>query len=535
MSEWLLEPLPNEDAAAWLRSKGVLSREAFDQMLPELRARAFTITGIEDHDVLARVRDRIANLPEGADWDEVKQDIARDMTPWFVDADADPEEQARQMRRVNNRAELLLRIHGGQAYGRGKWLELTKNADVFPYWQYRDYGDSRVRETHHALNGLTLAHDDPFWADHFPPWEWLCRCMVVGITARDAEKIRAQDAEKNPDQRRILEGAALDQLRNGKLVRGPDEIYDVRSPRQRLDPGDPGAYRWDPSESFMRLDEIVDRYDPETRKAFFAWAKSTRVTWHDGGEQTVWQWLSGNAPSYPPAVVAGGDVRKALAEIGLTPDADAWTPQACAELARRLRKSRGAAKVNDYVTEVSGDTGGVFDMRLVHASLGEYFAMLPAAKLRGAAKFKVVVDAADAGKVLGSYSSRGRELRIHARTFAGSGNIAADVRETIFHELTHWVHIDGGPAFSRWRRELAALYKARTVGELPKRHADGYRYHEDDWWTEYVGRIYPGEAAGLELPTMHADLLAKPDLMAFVANKKRSAREVIILSLGAFF
>lgn len=65
------------------------------------------------------------------------------------------------------------------AYGVGRRRALEDVADDLPFWVYHDVGDDRVRETHHALNGLILPANDQFWNDHFPPWDFNCRCSVT--------------------------------------------------------------------------------------------------------------------------------------------------------------------------------------------------------------------------------------------------------------------------------------------------------------------------------------------------------------------
>ena len=84
----------------------------FDGLLPELKGRAFTITGVTSADVLQRVRDRIAELPAGADWNAVKKDVVGEISAFLVDPTAPADEQARQAMAAERRAELLLRTHG---------------------------------------------------------------------------------------------------------------------------------------------------------------------------------------------------------------------------------------------------------------------------------------------------------------------------------------------------------------------------------------------------------------------------------------
>lgn len=68
-----------------------------------------------------------------------------------------------------------------------RWKKLTADGDSYNL-QYRTSGDDKVRESHQALNGITLPPSDPFWADYFPPNAWNCRCTVVRVLGSKYEQ-----------------------------------------------------------------------------------------------------------------------------------------------------------------------------------------------------------------------------------------------------------------------------------------------------------------------------------------------------------
>ena len=76
-----LETFPDEAAAAYIRGKAVASPENFGNLPAQLKQRAFTVAGIEQMDVLRRMRDIIARLPEGTSWDEAKRGLAAEISP----------------------------------------------------------------------------------------------------------------------------------------------------------------------------------------------------------------------------------------------------------------------------------------------------------------------------------------------------------------------------------------------------------------------------------------------------------------------
>lgn len=284
--EFLTEPVSHDEAADFIKQKPAVARAVFDNLLPELKARAFTVAGLEQANELQAVRDLIAEIPQGGDWDKIKHEIAAQISPYFVDPDADPEEQALQVAAGDRRAELLLRLHGFQAYSSAAYRALDEQRDVFPYWQYKSMGDGKVRHTHRALHDVALPAGDPFWNGHYPPWEWGCRCQVVGLMDIDVREIREADKGKPLEKQRIIEGEARRQLvEGGRLVRGPTEIFDVRTPVQK---GQKGAFSWNPGDMHLPLEAIKARYDAPVWAAFEAWAKA--APYQPTGE-TIWNWL----------------------------------------------------------------------------------------------------------------------------------------------------------------------------------------------------------------------------------------------------
>jgi SPP1 gp7 family putative phage head morphogenesis protein len=60
-----------------------------------------------------------------------------------------------------------------------KWEGFRENADIYPNLQYRAVMDRQTRAEHATWNGIILPINDPFWATHYPPNGWGCRCSVT--------------------------------------------------------------------------------------------------------------------------------------------------------------------------------------------------------------------------------------------------------------------------------------------------------------------------------------------------------------------
>ena len=294
---FLFQPTPHTEASKFIADKPALTRDAFAKLLPELRARAFTIAGVQSFDVMQSIRDRIADLPLGANWADIKGDIVPQLVPYFVDPDGDAETQAAQRVAADRRAELLIRTHGQQAYATASYKIADAQRDIFPFWMYQTLQDGAVRPSHAALDGIVLPCNDPFWATHTPPWDWGCRCQFIAIAEADAEAMREQDADKPYEQQRVLDEDARNLLNNANTIyrganlatgQGHPLPFNVAAPSQT---GKPNAYTWHPDAQTLTLDDIKARYDAPTWGAFERWAKATVIP--EQG-RTIMEWLNGS-------------------------------------------------------------------------------------------------------------------------------------------------------------------------------------------------------------------------------------------------
>ena len=110
------------------------------------------------------------------------------------------------------RLNLILDQNARMAAAVGRW-QVAMDKDVmerFPYWRY--IAGPNPRDSHKVLDGLILRKDDPFWASHFPPWEFNCNCDLEEVDEEfnpaDAfdEKLEV-DPDLPDDLRRKIEEA----------------------------------------------------------------------------------------------------------------------------------------------------------------------------------------------------------------------------------------------------------------------------------------------------------------------------------------
>ena len=262
--EGILTREDNEAAAAFVRDKARTNIRIFGDMLPETRAHAFAVAGIEEMRRLKQVQEAIARVPEGGDWKEAREEIAA--------AIGDPEKNAA-------RAETVLRTNCFQAYAVARYRSQMEDKEVFPYLKYVTVGDSRVRDSHAQLNGTILPKDDPFWQTHYPPWDWGCRCVAVELTEEMAREEQADGTGSVRD-----EGWSQDYR---AAHRGHDESKDYQ-----FRPGSLSIALDDAAVKGYKEDGTPDlRYDEETLQRFNEKMGKATVELPDGTTKNVREWM----------------------------------------------------------------------------------------------------------------------------------------------------------------------------------------------------------------------------------------------------
>ena len=259
---------PHKEAARIIRGKPAVSRAVFHDALPELRGRLFTIAGVESANVMQRVRDTIATIAEGGTWPDAKASIITELDPYLGNG-------------ADRRAELLLRTHGFQSFQATNWRVAQEDADT-THLQYLTMEDDRVRPSHRALDGIIVPKDDPFWQNHFPPWEWGCRCRTRTMNPDQVDEFKQMDQQRLPENKLVMEGPALTKLREGTLIRNGRA-------HSLLPAQGEGAFAWSPDDLRIPLQDLQQRYDPFAWNVFKQYAQATLL--EEG--VTLWEWLSG--------------------------------------------------------------------------------------------------------------------------------------------------------------------------------------------------------------------------------------------------
>ena len=90
------------------------------------------------------------------------------------------------------RTEYNLAVSSSQNAAR--WVDFQKDKETIPNLEYQTVGDTAVRTEHQALDGVIKSIDDSFWATHYPPNGYGCRCEAMQTLEKDTTP-----ANKTPD------------------------------------------------------------------------------------------------------------------------------------------------------------------------------------------------------------------------------------------------------------------------------------------------------------------------------------------------
>lgn len=187
---------PQDAIAAFDERKLLLPSFRWQDVWQEEHQRAFAVAGVSRADVLAVFRDELdAKFAEGG----TLADFSRSVRPalaakgfWGDVEVTDPATgETRVTRFDERRLQLIYDVNVRQSYAAGKWQRYQQTKGQFPFVLYRTMDDGRVRPAHQAWHNLVLPIDDAFWATHWPPNGWRCRCNATQLNQRGVDRLQA--------------------------------------------------------------------------------------------------------------------------------------------------------------------------------------------------------------------------------------------------------------------------------------------------------------------------------------------------------
>ena len=147
--------------------------------------KAFTIAGVTSANLLNDIYGAVTQLmKQGITLDQFKKQFdaivaAHGWTGWTGEGTS-----AGRAWRANIIAETNLRT----SYSSGRWEQQLATKDTRPYLQYRhSHGVMHPRPVHVSWNEMILPIEHPWWAEHYPPNGYGCKCQALSLTERDLQ------------------------------------------------------------------------------------------------------------------------------------------------------------------------------------------------------------------------------------------------------------------------------------------------------------------------------------------------------------
>lgn len=489
-----VKPMPFEEALSKLGERSIvasdLTSEQWGVVPLALRERAFFSSRVESVRFLQRARDSVtdflASNREVLDNGQValktggRSDFVKGMQDFLRGEGVERTTGGLTDIAGQKRLELIFDVQTRQAQDFGYWKQ-GQDPDVleaFPAQRFIRVVDVKEpRNAHQDFEGaVALKSNLSFWTRinqdfgvPWGPWGWGCGHDVEDVDRAEAE---AMGLIKPGEQPVPVEKEFNDRLEagtqglDGDMVRFLAEAFG-----DQVDLG-PDRVRWNVN-----------------RPAAQPWMQPTPVPVRPVGR---------GVPTLEDALDAAGLTGKTVAM-----EAD------MIRLIEELKEDR-PMDVSQVLKSVSIAGKSALSEAKVREMVQEFLSFLPPQK--AAALPKLTVSVRHRSGVLGSYLHGGVQLEPRL-----SG---VDALQTMFHELGHWLHMDGEP---KYKQEIKDHFQARTKGEkiapLPG-YSRKTRGKRDKFYSAYAGRIYEGqsydsaEGNGLEVPTRYLELLADPKELA---------------------
>ncbi len=171
------EVLTFAEAVEYFDGKVPVTPEEYNAMLAEYKLRAFTMAAYTEIEAISQIYEDLLDVMEnGGTMEEF-----REQTNEFL-------ERRGYVGLTSFQADNIFRTNVQTAYQVGHYRQMTKAADLRPYWMYVAVGDSRTRPEHMAMDGRVYDADSPVWDTWYPPNGFRCRCTVVTLSRRQVEQ-----------------------------------------------------------------------------------------------------------------------------------------------------------------------------------------------------------------------------------------------------------------------------------------------------------------------------------------------------------
>lgn len=185
---------PPKDALDYFRAKDLRVGFSYRDVWGAEHAHAFTVAKMMQLDVLEDVRKAVGKaLEQGQTFHQFQRDLKPKLVEagwWGIEKRLDPKtgKEIRVQLGSPRRLRTIYRANLRASRAAGQWQRIQRTRSTHPFLLYQLGPSEHHRTQHVAWAGTILPADDPWWNDHFPPNGWGCKCRVIQLSRREAER-----------------------------------------------------------------------------------------------------------------------------------------------------------------------------------------------------------------------------------------------------------------------------------------------------------------------------------------------------------
>lgn len=186
--------VPPAEAIRFFERKGFdLASIRWEDTWQEEHGRAFVVAGVTKRALLQDIHNSLAvALRDGRTYQQWKAEFDQvlDRHGWAQPVTiADPKTGLKTVDLTRAwRGAVIFDTNMRTAASAGRWERIQRNKATLPYLMYDAVNDGRTRPLHRSWDNTVLPVDHPWWATHFPPNGWRCRCSTYQLSERDLKR-----------------------------------------------------------------------------------------------------------------------------------------------------------------------------------------------------------------------------------------------------------------------------------------------------------------------------------------------------------
>lgn len=171
--------VPFTEAIDFFKAKLNLPTNSWDEMVGSIHAKGFTVAGATKASLLEDLRGAVnAAIESGETIGDFRDRFDKIVAQHGWDYKGTRGWRSRVIYDTNLRTARMA----------GRWAQYQRVKARRPYLQYQTAGDERVRPEHATWDGTVLPIDSPWWASHYPPNGWGCRCTTRSLSERQLQR-----------------------------------------------------------------------------------------------------------------------------------------------------------------------------------------------------------------------------------------------------------------------------------------------------------------------------------------------------------